>query len=223
LAFNQAIAGTGGVGGLPGPWPYPYPSHQGSPGANGADGPPGSALTTTGAYFVNTLLASNTPANCTGALSDAGHNLSSDASPGFIGTGSLTNLDARIGQLANNGGTTLTIALLPGSPAIDEGDTSAAPMLDQRGFPRPAGSAADIGAFEYGSVLPVLAIAQSSPSLIAILAQGNSNQWCRLLASSNVVSWLSIATNRIGSDGAFLFQDTCDSAAAFRFYRLVMP
>jgi BspA type Leucine rich repeat region (6 copies) len=46
------------------------------------------------------------------------------------------------------------MALLPGSPAIDAGNTSLAPATDQRGVPRPAGLAADIGAFEYGSVVP---------------------------------------------------------------------
>src|ERR1035438_4953517 len=42
------------------------------------------------------------------------------------------------------------MALLPGSPAIDAGDTSAAPPTDQRGLPRPVGSASDIGAYECG-------------------------------------------------------------------------
>ena len=55
------------------------------------------------------------------------------------------------------------MALLPGSPAIDAGDTSLAPATDQRGFPRPAGAAADIGAFEYGSVMPTLAISRPAP------------------------------------------------------------
>ena len=92
------------------------------------------------------------PTNSTGSIADAGHNLSSDASCTFTNVGSLNNTDARLGPLADNGGPTLTMALLPGSPAIDAGDTALAPATDQRGFPRPAGLAADIGAFEYGSV-----------------------------------------------------------------------
>ena len=53
--------------------------------------------------------------------------------------------------LAANGGPTQTHALLPGSPAIDAGGTSAngCPATDQRGFPRPQGGACDIGAFEF--------------------------------------------------------------------------
>jgi hypothetical protein len=59
-----------------------------------------------------------------------------------------------LGQLADNGGATMTHALLPGSPAIDaipaEGCTLA---IDQRGVPRPvfvasADTSCDIGAFE---------------------------------------------------------------------------
>jgi hypothetical protein len=71
-------------------------------------------------------------------------------------------LDPVLGPLANNGGTTQTHALLPGSPAIDAGSSGgcrdnvgAQLATDQRGFPRPAlgGSAlrCDIGAFEYYS------------------------------------------------------------------------
>jgi hypothetical protein len=154
---------------------------------------------------------------------DAGHNLSSDASPGFIGTGSLTNTDPKLGPLANNGGPTLTMALLPGSPAIDAGDTSTAPFADQRGFPRPAGFAADIGAFEYGSMLPVVSIAPPTAGLVNIVVQGNSNQWCRLLASTNLSDWIPIATNQIGADGAALFQDSCSASTSCRFYRAVIP
>jgi hypothetical protein len=171
--------------------------------------------------LINTLLATNTPVNCTGAIADSGHNLSSDASAGFTGTGSLTNMDAKIGPLANSGGSTPTIALLPGSAAIDRANTSAAPFTDQRGFPRPAGAAADIGAFEYGSVPPVLTIGRSAARVLTIVAQGNSNQRFHLLASSNLSSWQPIATDRFGGDGTYLFQD--NATGACRFYRVVMP
>ena len=45
-------------------------------------------------------------------------------------------------------GDTPTIALLPGSPAIDAGDDTTALGTDQRGVTRPQGAASDIGAFE---------------------------------------------------------------------------
>lgn len=51
-------------------------------------------------------------------------------------------------MLADNGGPTQTIALLPGSPAIDAGVRIAGITTDQRGVPRDHGSSPDIGAFE---------------------------------------------------------------------------
>ena len=56
--------------------------------------------------------------------------------------------DPLLGPLADNGGPTLTMALLPGSPAIDAG-TSACAATDQRGVTRPQGAACEIGAYEY--------------------------------------------------------------------------
>jgi len=103
-----------------------------------------------GCQLINTLLASNTPMNCSGVVTDLGNNLSSDGSCAFTNIGSLNKTVPMLGPLTNNGGPTLTMRLLPGSPAIDAGDTAAAPLTDQRGFPRPVGAAADIGAYECG-------------------------------------------------------------------------
>ena len=58
-------------------------------------------------------------------------------------------IDPLLGPLADNGGSTLTHALLPGSPAINAilaGDCAVA--TDQRGMARPSGGGCDIGAFE---------------------------------------------------------------------------
>ena len=65
-------------------------------------------------------------------------------------------INARLGPLADNGGPTLTHALLPGSPAIDAGDPAAVagvdgvPVHDQRGepFTRIYGGRIDMGAVE---------------------------------------------------------------------------
>jgi hypothetical protein len=63
-----------------------------------------------------------------------------------------------LGPLANNGDSTLTHALLTGSPAIDAGNAGGCTdnlgaMLptDQRGFHCPIGPHCDIGAVEYSS------------------------------------------------------------------------
>ncbi|MDQ1354755.1 MAG: fibronectin-binding autotransporter adhesin [Acidobacteriota bacterium] len=64
--------------------------------------------------------------------------------------------DPLLGPLADNGGPTKTHALLPGSPAIDAGNSSGS-YTDQRGYKRPinilsipnVSDGADIGAYEY--------------------------------------------------------------------------
>lgn len=60
--------------------------------------------------------------------------------------GDITGVEAKLGPLADNGGATPTHALLAGSPALDKGGGCA--KTDQRGVPRTAGGACDIGAYE---------------------------------------------------------------------------
>jgi hypothetical protein len=61
----------------------------------------------------------------------------------------VISADPQLGPLQNNGGPTPTMALLPGSPAIDAGANIAGLFsIDQRGYPRISGRAPDLGAFE---------------------------------------------------------------------------
>jgi len=65
--------------------------------------------------------------------------------------------------LADNGGDTLTHALVSGSPAVDAVTTG--PDTDQRGIERPQGSAFDIGAFELIDTPPTPTVtATATPS-----------------------------------------------------------
>ncbi len=57
--------------------------------------------------------------------------------------------DPNLGPLANNSGITQTLALLPGSPAINAGNDATCETTDQRGVARPEGPHCDIGAYEY--------------------------------------------------------------------------
>ncbi len=83
-----------------------------------------------------------------GALESSGYNMDSDGSCGLDHPRDQASSDPLLGSLADNGGPTLTHALLAGSPAIDRGTLAAAPLEDQRGIPRPQGPKIDIGAFE---------------------------------------------------------------------------
>ena len=66
----------------------------------------------------------------------------------FAGASDQVVADAGLGSLADNGGPTLTQALLLGSPALDAADAAACPATDQRGVTRPQGGGCDAGAFE---------------------------------------------------------------------------
>ena len=106
----------------------------------------------------NSILANNAGGNCRGVVTSEGYNLSSDDSCRFDGAGDLNNIDPELGALQNNGGLTETMALHPGSPAIDSGNPrgctdSQGHLLrtDQRGKPRPNKEdtgGCDRGAFE---------------------------------------------------------------------------
>lgn len=62
----------------------------------------------------------------------------------------LFESNPRLGPLQDNGGPTLTHLPLAGSPVIDQGDAHALD-IDQRGYARVVGSAADVGAVEAGA------------------------------------------------------------------------
>ena len=75
--------------------------------------------------------------------------------------------DVKLGPLQDNGGPTLTRALLDGSVAVDKvtDNTCPAPDHDQRQAHRPVGSACDSGAYE-GYSLADLAITKDGPASV---------------------------------------------------------
>jgi hypothetical protein len=88
-------------------------------------------------------------ADTAGTFISDGHNLSSDDAGGSLpGSGDQVNANPLLGLLQDNGGPTLTLSLLPGSPAIGTGDTANSPPTDQRGFARSVNGAVDVGAFQ---------------------------------------------------------------------------
>jgi len=120
------------------------------------------------AQLQNTLMDANTHMtiaqdvgdDCAGTVIAQDYNLFSSTA-GCLGPGSLDvkNQPGLTGPLQDNGGSTFTNALLPGSPAIDAGNPAGCTgilgadlLTDQRGLPRLANGAGvtrcDIGAFE---------------------------------------------------------------------------
>lgn len=130
---------------------------------NTTDGAGGGVVNDQGATVdvQNTIIAANTALGSNndvqGQFVSLGTNFIGDAgtSSGFVNgvagdqVGStLSPFDAVFGPLADNGGPTLTHALLTGSPAIDAGNNSGGEPVDQRGGRRPTDDTADVGAFE---------------------------------------------------------------------------
>jgi hypothetical protein len=131
----------------------------------------GSAIFIDGASSVvrlgNTILKSATNItlwNNGGSFASDGYNLSNDGADGLLNQPTdQINTDPLLDNLTDNGGPTLTHALLPGSPAIDRGNSFGL-TTDQRGEPRPidfasitnaiGGDGSDIGAFEVGGPRP---------------------------------------------------------------------
>ncbi|MFZ5922351.1 MAG: choice-of-anchor Q domain-containing protein [Chloroflexota bacterium] len=101
----------------------------------------------------NTILANSLigpDCNDNGDLLEAKNNLIENNASGNDACGTPKVIaDPNLGQLANNGGQTKTLALKVGSPAINAGDDTVCAPLDQRGVKRPKESHCDIGAYEF--------------------------------------------------------------------------
>jgi predicted outer membrane repeat protein len=103
-------------------------------------------------YLRNTILWGNTADACCGPqIYNSSSTLSiwdSIVQGGYAGGTNIIITDPMLGPLGNNGGFTQTLALLPGSSAIDAGNDATCATTDQRGISRPQGIQCDIGAYE---------------------------------------------------------------------------
>jgi hypothetical protein len=139
-------------------------------------------------------------------------------------------LDAKLGPLQYNGGSTMTKALLAGSPAIDQGGTNGL-AVDQRGRLRPVddpaianagnGNGSDIGAFELQSQPITLAVPLKNGSNIVISFLSEIGQLYRIERNDRLDGslWTTVTDNVAGT-GAIL-QVNEPSSSAQRFYRVV--
>ena len=98
----------------------------------------GGGISGGGGVIGNTILNNNSGGNTDGTISSLGYNVSTDDGGGNLtGPGDQINTDPMLGPLQDNGGPTLTHALLPGSPAVNTGNPNFTPppIYDQRGSP----------------------------------------------------------------------------------------
>jgi CSLREA domain-containing protein len=130
---------------------YPGPSTGGAVQASGG------SVTVLQSILANSLSNSVTGADCdqldpgTVALTNSLVENNSDC------TGTVaSSADPMLGSLADNGGATMTLALLAGSPAINLANDVGCPSTDQRGVARPQGAHCDLGSYEFGDVSPVV-------------------------------------------------------------------
>ena len=218
----------------------------GSTGAAGSAGTGSSSLGTPGTtgrgggiwnqggsvQLLNSIIAGNIATNGVpdvgGSFVSLGHNLIgvTNGSTGFPATGDVLNLDAKLGPLAANGGPTLTCHLLPGSPALDAGDSTLT-GTDQRGLPRPAGAGVDIGAFETQPP-------SGPPRLEGLLRLTNGGfrftftntpgATFTVLASTNVAlpstNWTTLGPAVENVPGWFKFTESTTTNVARRFYQI---
>ena len=153
----------------------------------------------------NSIFSNAPGGNCDGALTSQGTNLESADQCGLHAAGDQVGTQPLLGPLADNGGQTDTLALLPGSPAIDRG--TECPPTDQRGVVRPQGAACDVGAFELVPVsatpsnafrfgrlkrnrargTAVLSVTVPGPGTIALAGKGIVAKPARAVAAAGVV------------------------------------
>jgi len=147
----------------------------GSNDATGGDAALGGATTVVENTIVSAGKANPGAENCAGTPHSAGHNLDSLDQCNFHASGDQVTTDPLLGTLSDNGGPVATMALKPGSPAIDAGTNAGCPATDARGVLRPAGLACDIGAFEVATPAATTRAASSITTGTAVLNGSASN------------------------------------------------
>jgi hypothetical protein len=230
LTMNgTGVHGVGGFG----------PVSSGVSGLDGAAGGMCSQTNLAGAQVLNTIVALNTGnyADVFGAYSSLGHNLIgiTNGSSGFGIPGDLIGGNPLLGALADNGGPTLTCALLPGSPAIDVGTDSVTNTFatDQRGYPRLVGAHVDIGAVEgvYNAAGPgkLTGMTRLTNGIAKFTFTNYSDISFTVLASTNlalpVAQWSNLGSaleTPVGS-GHYQFTDPQAANNVKRFYRVRTP
>ncbi len=144
----------------------------------------------------------------------------------FTNTGVITN-NPQLGPLTNNGGPTLTMAPLPGSPALDAGDNALAPATDQRGLPRIWNGKVDLGAVESQTPFSFTSFSLHTPGQFQLKFNGDPTFGYSILVTTNLniplSNWTVLGTATQLSNGVFQFNDSQSSNTPLRYYRVRHP
>lgn len=136
--------------------------------------PTGSQISTTATLdsFGSIVSAGAGGSECVvGGTLSGGYNVGGDGTCGFTGTGDQNTAGAlSLGPLQDNGGPTLTLLPLAGSPALGAVPASACTVstVDQRGVARPQGAACEAGAVEVDE----RGLADTGTSLTGVIVAG---------------------------------------------------
>jgi hypothetical protein len=209
IASNRVFVGTGpDIPGL---------------GANYGDGIYGWQSLT----LLNNIITGHTNDLVAYTLTTFGYNLiSSDRTPRALSD--IVGLPARLGPLQDNGGPTWTHALLPGSPAIDAGNSSRV-MTDQRGRPRAihrvfvpnrGGDGSDIGAFEADNLITAIQVIGQNVRVQFMTASNHTYgvEYTTALPSS---SWTALSENVVGTGNILSATNVGALGQPKRFYRVL--
>jgi hypothetical protein len=223
---NCTIANCGAAGGTNGAAGGGFGGNAGNPGqANGG----GLARISGTLTLMNSILATNTPgANSYGAVADNGYNISSDSSLS-TGATSRVNTDPGLDPLANNGGPTMTMALLLSSPALNfvPSTSGSFPPTDERGVTRPQGTGADAGAYElvitngtFTNMFSLLPLPQSNQIAIIYPTSPYANYVLQYKNDLTNSTWTPFSTNA-GVGGLVTNLDSTTNQVG-RFYRILV-
>jgi hypothetical protein len=222
ISSNTVIGGMGGAA-----------SPGGHAGYNG--GAYGGGICTFSGNFIteNTIIAVNAGRSATdvwGAFTSWGFNLvgATNASTGLgINTDQVGNLNnvinPMLGALQDNGGSTPTMALLPSSPAVDQGNSFGS-AVDQRGAPRSMrcssnptpGDGSDVGAFEW--IPPSINMSQPNKKIVVSWSIYNIGFALQSATNLSANNWVSISNVPAILGNQRCFTNTLPGGT--RFFRL---
>jgi hypothetical protein len=203
--YGNHTAGSDGAGGLNGLVFLTNCTVSGNSGPIG-----GGVVNDSGVAINNCIVSGNTGGDLSAHSPNGDNNLvGTNTGDPLVGSNNIDGVDPKLGPLQNNGGPTPTMALLPGSPAIDAGSNLYSPVSDQRGIARPVdgdgdgNAVSDMGAYEAGSCTVTTLMVDPQPMDQAVCAAGIAT-----FTASPSGGGAGVATQwQISTDGGKTFAD----------------